>query len=121
MLLGGVALVLVAVFFGVLYVRAQNGVLPYNRVIGLRTRAIMRSERVWTVVHRRFAWVFASQAIGFTFVGLLYIAAAMVPDLEPDAFVVACVAFVITLLVLIAGGVSADTYARRLNSRGEET
>ncbi len=119
MLVGGIALALVAVYLIRLYHMSKSGTLPYSRLTGLRTRAIMRSEPVWIKVHERYAWVFLSTAAGFAMIGLWFIVSAFFATLQQITMILFYVISGATLITLISGGTSADRYARTINSGGE--
>lgn len=119
MLVGGIALTLVAVYFARLYRMSKSGTLPYSRLTGIRTRAIMRSELVWIKVHKKYAWVFMSTALGFATIGLWFIIGAFFIELQQFTMTLFYVIIGATLIALISGGASADRYARTINTGGE--
>ncbi|WP_083940801.1 SdpI family protein [Schaalia vaccimaxillae] len=111
---GGIALILVAVFFLFLFKKAVTRTLPLNQIIGLRTRNTMFSGDVWSSVHRRYAWIFLISSIGFIVSGLALIAICAFPTSFWYLIKMFYGSLGIIFILIVAGGIKADKYARSI-------
>lgn len=104
------------------FVVSRRGTLPRNWVIGIRTWNVLKSEKVWTEIHRRYASI-------FLMVGLLFAAAAIFSFCGAASFIdqdtstrLVNSAMLIVIGLLIVGGVMAEVHAwwmnRQLQSSG---
>ncbi|WEV58224.1 SdpI family protein [Bifidobacterium sp. ESL0728] len=115
---GIVILMAVAIYFVILYYKAKQGRLPRNGQVGIRTKAIMASDKIWQLIHKKYAWLFLVDAFLFVIVGiaLFLIGSAFVTSQQVKSLsiIIEIIAIVAIILLTVIVAICADKDARNL-------
>ncbi|AYD89495.1 SdpI family protein [Actinomyces lilanjuaniae] len=115
---------LVAAFIPVLlwmFVVCRRGTLPRSGIVGIRTWNVLKSERTWTEIHRRYAVIFLVDGLLLGVAALLFFLGGM-SFIEPEVVGGQLVwVAVLIIVVTIVSAISAEIHAWILNRQAQPT